>query len=90
MQYDSKSATFARGRTVMRCLTLGLLSLCGAACSSDDDSNGGGDPPQEATFNTFVLQQFSDTADDTEPVSINDTTFTFNEDPNAFDSLLMD
>ena len=58
-----------------------LLASSLVGCSSSDDDD---DP---ATFDTFVKQLIDQTADDTDPVSLDGRTFTFNEDPTAFDSL---
>ncbi len=40
-------------------------------------------------FNQFVLDLFDQTADDSEPVEINDLTFCFDDDAAVFDALLM-
>jgi len=66
-------------------LLAAALALGAVGCDDDDDEVV--PPPPASTFNTFVLQQFAATADDTSPQEINGTTFTFSEDPNAFDSL---
>ena len=60
------------------------LALVAGACSSDDDD---GQTPETPTFEAFVLEQFDATADDTEPVPINDRSFTFGEDPSIFGGL---
>ncbi len=60
-----------------------LIAFTTLACSSDsDDGDGGG-----ATSDAFVLDLIDNTADDTDPVAINGTTFSFSEDENAFDDL---
>lgn len=75
----------AKRRT--RAALLAALAALAGACASDDDQ--GGAPA--ATFDTFVLEQFaSNTADDVDPVPINDLDFTFNDEPGAFDALLTD
>lgn len=45
-------------------------------------------PPAPTSFNQFVVDQFAATADDTDPVAVDDEDFAFDEDPAAFDSLL--
>lgn len=45
-------------------------------------------PPAPTSFNRFVVDQFAVTADDTDPVAVDDEDFAFDEDPAAFDSLL--
>ncbi len=47
-------------------------------------------PPQAVDFTEFVREQFAMTADDTDPVSVDDTDFAFNDqdDPDAFNDLL--
>ncbi|MEM7261744.1 MAG: dockerin type I domain-containing protein [Planctomycetota bacterium] len=40
-------------------------------------------------FNQFVLDRFAETSDFTEPTPVNLLTFIFNDDPAAFDALLM-
>jgi hypothetical protein len=60
-----------------------LFALTTLACSSDsNDDDGGG-----ATSDAFVLDLIDNTADDTDPVAINGTTFSFSEDEGAFDDL---
>ena len=53
--------------------------------------NGGTPPPEpednRVDFNGFV-EQINNTAENTDPVEINDTEFVFSEDENAFDSVL--
>lgn len=68
---------------------MSLLVLGAAGCNDDDDDNNNPPPPPppESTFNLFVLEQFADTANDTEPAETNDRAFTFSENPNAFNSL---
>lgn len=45
-------------------------------------------PPTGDTFNAFVIDLVqNDTADDSDPVEINDLDFEFDEDPAAFDEL---
>ena len=54
--------------------------------------NGGTPPPEpednRVDFNGFVVEQINNTAENTDPVEINDTEFVFSEDENAFDSVL--
>ena len=64
-----------------------MLSACG--------SDGGGGitnppppPPAPTSFSQFVVDQFATTADDTDPVEVDDEDFDFDEDPAAFDGLL--
>lgn len=45
-------------------------------------------PPMATSFNQFVVDQFAATAEDTDPVAVDDEDFAFDEDPAAFDSLL--
>lgn len=45
-------------------------------------------PPAPTSYNQFVVDQFAATADDTDPVAVDDEDFAFDEDPAAFDSLL--
>lgn len=61
------------------CATSLLLGAC-----NDSDDDGAPPPPQ---FSTFVTDLIDDTADDTEPISLEGRTFTFSEDPEAFDDL---
>lgn len=65
-----------------------ILGTCAAAlllsaCNSSDDD----DTPPPPQFSEFVTDLIDSTADDTEPVSIDDRTFTFSEDPATFDAL---
>jgi len=67
-----------------------LALVLAAGCSS-----GGSDtpvvmppPPAPTSFNQFVDDQFAATADDTDPVSVDDVDFAFDEDPAAFETLL--
>lgn len=47
-------------------------------------------PPMAVDFTPFVKAQFDATADDTDPVAVDDTDFAFNDEdnPGAFDDLL--
>ena len=45
-------------------------------------------PPAPTSFNQFVVDQFAATADNTDPVAVDDEDFAFDEDPSAFDSVL--
>lgn len=59
-------------------LALACLTGCGGS------STGSG----RTSFNAFVRQQIEDnTADDTEPLSLQGLQFRFDEDPDAFDDL---
>ncbi len=70
-------------RHIQTGLTVALIVLSTLACSSDsDDDDGGG-----ASSDAFVLGLISDTADNTDPVEINGTSFSFSEDEGAFDDL---
>ena len=62
--------------------SLPLLILATASC----DGSGSGDG--RTSFDAFVLEQIeTNTADDTEPVSLEGLRFRFDEDPDAFDEL---
>lgn len=75
------------------------LSLLLGACGSDN--NGAVQvpppppppppPPMAVDFTPFVKAQFAATADDTDPVAVDDTDFDFNDEdnPDAFDDLLL-
>lgn len=78
-------------------LTLGAFGI--AACGSSGDS--GSSPPTippitpppvepPTSFTQFVKDQFAGTADNTDPVEINDVDFDFDnaDNPQAFDDLL--
>ncbi|MEM7276737.1 MAG: hypothetical protein AAF385_01320 [Pseudomonadota bacterium] len=45
-------------------------------------------PPPPIAFNMFVQDQFAATADNTDPVAVDDEDFAFDDDPAAFESLL--
>lgn len=47
-------------------------------------------PPETTSFTGFVHDQFAATADDTDPVPVDDVDFDFDaeDDPDAFDDLL--
>lgn len=73
-----------------------LLALTGlSACGSSDRPE---PPPSQPVppappppiFTDFVKQQFADTADDTDPVAVDEQAFGFFdlEDPDAYDDLL--
>lgn len=74
------------------CVLVSLL-LAMTAC---DSSNYGGSPPvpppppQAMDFTGFVKDQFAATADDSDPVEVDDVDFAFDDqdDPAAFDDLL--
>jgi hypothetical protein len=64
-------------------------------CGSDNDPPATEPPPppppepEAVVFNQFVNDQFAATADDSDPVAVDDTAFSFDDDdPNAFDDLL--
>ena len=42
-------------------------------------------PPVDATFVTFVKQQFAHTSDTDDPIDVNERAFEFSEDEMAFD-----
>ncbi len=67
-------------------LLLGVVLMGLAACGG---GGGGGDTDAAPTnFTAFVKDLLSATAEDTEPVEINDLEFSFDEDPGAFDGVL--
>jgi hypothetical protein len=47
-------------------------------------------PPPPVVFSEFVKTQFANTADNTDPQSVDDTDFTFDgqDEPSAYDDLL--
>lgn len=49
-------------------------------------------PPAAVDFTGFVIEQFAATADDTDPVAVDDMDFEFNDqdNPDAFAELLTD
>lgn len=59
-----------------------LASCGGGGGGSDDDDDDG--PP---LFSSFVLDLIEETADDTDPESLEGLEFTFDEDPTAYDEL---
>jgi hypothetical protein len=65
-------------------------------CGSDNDPPATEPPPpppepEAVVFNQFVKDQFAATADDHDPVAVDETEFSFDDDdPNAFDELLAD
>lgn len=87
----------------MRYLLAGLVSvvvMLVSGCNNGDSKYQGKTPAEEmetptpeapVSFTAFVQTQFEATADSTDPVEINDLTFSFPDDQettaNAFDSL---
>lgn len=82
-----------------RALIAGLLLAAGFAlvgCGSSSDAPPPVDPPPPpppptvVDFSQFVRDQFAATADDTDPVSIDETEFSFADmdNPDALDDLL--
>lgn len=75
-------------------LAIGAVGL--AACGSDRNftpppvPDPGPPPVQTESFTMFVKDQFADTADNTDPVEINDVEFDFDnsDNPSAYDDLL--
>lgn len=76
-------------------LALGAVSL--AACGSSNSSAPRVElppppppPPAPVSYTTFVKDQFATTANNTDPVEINDIDFAFDnaDNPVAFDDLL--
>lgn len=72
--------------------SLGVIGLAG--CDNDDDDPQLGGPPSPPAppaagveFSQFVKDQFAATADDTDPVPVDDTDFEFSDDPTAYDDL---
>ncbi len=69
----------------------GLVSIGLAACDNYDDGMTGGpdpEPPAPVDLTTWVKNQFATTADDTDPVDVDETEFEFSDDPAAYDDLL--
>jgi hypothetical protein len=83
-----------------RTLIAGLLLAAGfalAGCGSSSDAPPPADPPPPpppppaaVDFSQFVRDRFAATADDTDPVAIDETEFSFADmdNPDAFDDLL--
>ncbi len=74
-------------------LFAGFAVIALAACDNDDDNPMSGPPPNPpppaaTDFSEFVREQFAATADDTDPVGVDETEFDFSEDPMAYDDLL--
>lgn len=74
-------------------LTAAVLAL--AACTDGRDAYERPDTigpvtPTPVSFTGFVEEQFANTADDTDPVELNDIGFNFDsqDNPTAFDDLL--
>ena len=65
-------------------LSLAALLLLLAACN-DSSGGGGGQVDFDATVTDLIENQTSDTG---EPIEVDGTTFTFDEDPAAFDDVL--
>jgi hypothetical protein len=70
------------GWNLGRAALLAPLACLAAACDGSDGDGGG------TSFNAFVHELvLENTADDTEPVSLDGFEFRFDEDPDAFDDL---
>lgn len=65
-----------------------LLSACGGGSDLPTLPPPPPPPPPPVAFNQFVVDQFNATADDTDPVPVDDDDFAFDDDPAAFDSVL--
>jgi hypothetical protein len=67
----------------MKKTTIGFALLLGAlcACHESDDDDG------VNSSDAFVTNLIQNTAEDTEPVSLDGVEFQFSEDENAFDAL---
>jgi hypothetical protein len=64
----------------------GIVSVL-AIAGCGGGSHGGSSTSTTTDFNAFVRQQLDETSDTTQPVPINDKTFRFSDDPNAFNDL---
>lgn len=62
-------------------LLLAVLFTVLSACSKNGGTSG-------VVYNSFVLQQLNATAENTDPVDINDINFVYHNDEAAFDSVL--
>lgn len=79
-------------------LSVALLALAGAAaCDSDGSMRPAppappppAPPPAPTSFSEFVRDQFAGTADDTDPVEVDERPLAFDnlDNPDAFDDLL--
>jgi hypothetical protein len=63
-------------------LLASILAAVSAGCGG-----GGHDDAGPTSFTGFVTDLATDTSDTAEPVPVNGATFTFSEDPHAFDAL---
>jgi hypothetical protein len=63
-----------------------------AGCDNGDGRMSGPDPgpppPTAVEFTTFVKDQLAATADNTDPVEVDETVFEISNDPAAYDDLL--
>ena len=86
-------------RTLTRAVGIALVSLIVSGCggSGNGGNNMGGGPvapppppppPPPTSFNQVVLDEFANTADDTDPRPVDVLDLEFDDDPAAFDSLL--
>ena len=82
-------------RTVRNLLFAGVLAIGAAACSSGADDltpviPDPPPPPPPVVFTDFVKGQFDATADNTDPVAVDDEEFAFDDldNPAAYDDLL--
>jgi len=82
--------------TALRAALPALILLIAGACSENNfrpepvSPLPPPPPPPPTVFSEFVIDQFDATADDTDPVPVDDTDFAFDEgdNPDAFDPLL--
>ncbi|MGP9831946.1 hypothetical protein [Marinobacter sp. NSM] len=75
-------------KPILKIATLMALALALAGCS-DSSNNRGQGLKISVDFTTFVQNEIKRTADDREPVNINNLEFSFNDQDNeqAFDNL---
>lgn len=75
-------------KPIVKTTALLVFGLALAGCS-DSPNNRGQGPKISVDFTTFVKNEIQRTADDREPVNINDLEFSFNDQTNeqAFDNL---
>jgi hypothetical protein len=90
---SSKQPLIAQARKVSALCVLAVVALL-AGCDNGG-SSGYTAPPAamvevQTEFSGFVEDQFANTADDTEPLAIEELDFSFvdQDDPTAFDALL--